>query len=374
MTRHERLMNSITGKPVDRPPVCFYEITGEQDMSPEDPYNVYSHPSWRPLIELAREKTDRIVMRRPAILRQPEDPVEARSQRETWEENGSRYVRTTIAEAGLSSLTRRDLDVNTTWRVHHLLKDLRDLDAYLALPMPEPGGVPDISEVLETEAYLGDTGIVMLNTADPLCYAADLFDMGTYTVVALTERKRFRALIERFAARLHYETEAIARALPGRIWRIYGPEFASEPYLPPELFEEYAVAYFRPMVESIQRYGGFARIHSHGRLRNILDAIVSSGCVGLDPIEPPPQGDVSLRYVRRHYGRQLTLFGNLEASDIVNATTSEFETKVRTAVEEGTEGEGRGFVLMPSACPYSRVLPPQAMKNYETMVRVIEAM
>jgi hypothetical protein len=113
-------------------------------------------------------------------------------------------------------------------------------------------------------------------------------------------------------------------------------------------------------------------MHSHGRLRAVLDHIVATGCTGLDPIEPQPQGDVELRYVRERYGKQLVLFGNLEASDIENLPTPEFERKVRRAIEEGTAGDGRGFVLMPSACPYGRVLSPLALKNYRKLVEVIE--
>ena len=159
--------------------------------------------------------------------------------------------------------------------------------------------------------------------------------------------------------------------MPGRLWRIYGPEYASPPYLPPRLFREYVVRYDKPMVESIQRWGGYARIHSHGRLRQILDEIVSTGCDGLDPIEPPPQGDVELSYVRQHYGKQLTLFGNLEASDIENLPTKAFRKKVEQALREGMDGEGRGFVLMPSACPYGRVISPLALANYECMVTAV---
>jgi uroporphyrinogen-III decarboxylase len=126
------------------------------------------------------------------------------------------------------------------------------------------------------------------------------------------------------------------------------------------------------MVEMIHRYGGYARLHSHGRLKDILDRICATGCDGLDPIEPPHQGDVELAYVRERYGRQLVLFGNLEATDIENLPTPEFEKKVRRALWEGPGG--RGFVLMPSACPYGRKLPSLALSNYAAMVRCVEQM
>ena len=377
MTRRERLMATIRGEPVDRPPVSFYEINGfSQDPADESPFNIYSDPSWAPLIELAREKTDRIVLRGVPLRNAPPDPVSELTTVETRSEN-DRILVTRTVRAGtrtLTSRTRRDREVNTTWTLEHLIKDADDLRAWIDLPEAEVGGEPDTSGVLEAEEKLGETGIVMIDTGDPLCAVAPLFEMGEYTIIAMTEPDLFRQALDKSARRLYPRIEAVARALPGRLWRICGPEYASPPYLPPRLFEEYVTRYDTPMVEAIHRHGGFARIHSHGRLEDVLDHIAATGCMGLDPVEPPPQGDVSLRYVRERYGRQMVLFGNLEASEIENLPTSEFEKRIATAIEEGTSGEGRGFVLMPSACPYGREISPLTLANYEKMIEMIEGL
>jgi len=375
MNRRERLMRTLAGQPVDRPPVSFYEINGLDERADDgDPFNIYAHPSWMPLIELAREKSDRIVMRSVPMHAASPDPLAALTTIETWLEEGARYTRRTI-RAGrrvFTSVDRRDPDVNTVWRVEHFLKGPDDLRAWLELPAPVCDGRPETSGVLSAEEALGDSGIVMIDTPDPLCLAADLFSMADYTVVATTEPALFHRLLERFAAVLWPKTEAVAAALPGRLWRIYGPEYAAVPYLHPRFFREYVVRYDTPIVRAIQRTGGYARLHSHGRLKAVLDDIAATGCDGLDPIEPPPQGDVELREVCEKYGAQMVLFGNLEASDIENLPTSEFELKVRRALAEGTAGRGRGFVLMPSSCPYGRVLSRLALANYRRMVEIVE--
>jgi hypothetical protein len=377
MHRRDRLMTTLRGLPVDRPAVSFYEINGLDERPDDpDPFNIYSHPSWWPLIDLAREKTDRIVMRSVALRDAPPDPLVELTTTETWYENGTRYTRRTIRHARhvFTAVDRRDPDVNTTWRIEHFLKGPDDLKAWLELPEPIFGGEPETSGVLPAEATLGESGIVMIDTADPICMAADLFSMGDYTVAAATEPALFHRLLERYAGILWPKTDAVAAALPGRLWRIYGPEYASVPYLNPRFFREYVVRYDTPMVRAIQRTGGYARLHCHGRLKAILDDIAATGCDGLDPIEPPPQGDVGLRLVRERVGRQMVLFGNLEASDLENLPTPEFENRIRRAITEGTAGAGRGFVLMPSACPYGRVLSPLALANYWKMVEVIESL
>ena len=212
MNRHTRLMATLRGEPVDRPAVCFYELNGlDEHPEDDDPFNIYSHPSWAPLIELTRERTDRIVMR-AVPFRGAVDPVDELTQTATWVENGSRYERRVVRCGGrrLTATTRRDPDVNTIWQIEHLLKDVDDLQAYLELPPAEQHGEPDCTGVLEAERMLGDTGIVMIDTADPLCLAAGLFDMATYTVIASTEPRLFHRLLERFASALQPKTEAIA--------------------------------------------------------------------------------------------------------------------------------------------------------------------
>jgi hypothetical protein len=375
MNRRDRLMATLRGETVDRPAVSFYELNGlDEDAHNPDPFNIYSHPSWAPLIALTREKTDRIVMRKVDAMVQSPQQLDDLTTSRTYYENGSRYTHCTL-QAGsrrLTSLSRHDPDVNTVWELEHLLKDVDDLKAWLELPAQIFEGGVDLTIVHTAEEQVGEAGIVMIDTPDPLCLAAQLFDMATYTIIALTEPVLFHHLLERMAAVLHARTQAVARALPGRLWRIVGPEYAAPPYLPPRLFREYVTRYDTPMVSAINAAGGYARLHCHGKLRRILDDIAATNCVGLDPIEPPPQGDVDLSFVRSQYGKQMVLFGNLEVSDIECLPTPAFEKKVFQAIEQGTAGNGRGFVLMPSACPYGRELPPQTLANYCKIIDVIE--
>jgi uroporphyrinogen-III decarboxylase len=377
MTRRERLMNTLEGRPVDRPAVCFYEINGlDQDPAGPPPFNIYSDPSWKPLLDLAREKTDRIPRRGLYTLfsPRPDCPLEALTQKSATMQGTSEVTRLTIQckDRVLTAVTRRDPDVDTVWTLEHLVKNTEDLAAYLDLPLPAYEEALNPAPVLEAEKALGDTGIVMIDMGDPLCRAAEVFNMEDYLVIAMTEKALFRRLLDRFAQILSPLVEKTARELPGRLWRVVGSEYASAPYLPPTLYREFLTEYDRPLISAIHRHGGFARIHSHGNLRGILDHMADTGCMGTDPIEPPPQGDVSLLEVREKYGKQWVLLGNLETSDLETLPAPRFIEKIKRALDEGTRGPGRGFVLMPSACPYGRKLSTLSLKNYEAMVSCVE--
>ena len=130
MTPRQRLMASLEGKPVDRPPVNFYEIGGHQvDPENPDPFNIYNDPSWKPLLDLAEKETDLILMRGPVSTKKPENCESEFITTEERVENGSRFRTTRIEVAGrtLTKRTRRDPDVDTVWTLEHLLKDLEDL-------------------------------------------------------------------------------------------------------------------------------------------------------------------------------------------------------------------------------------------------------
>jgi hypothetical protein len=377
-------MATLRGEPVDRLAVNLYEIGGfKVDPSDPDPFNVYNDPSWQPLLQLAEQQTDLIRMQSPVRLRSFDvenpggrsDADNCRSEffrTEECVEDGRRFTRVNlkIGDRTMTSLTRRNPDADTVWTLEHLLKSTDDLRAYLELPDEVFTEQVDIGKLIDEDVELGDSGIVMVDTEDPICAAASLFSMENFTIIAMTEQQLLHSLLEKLSRYIYARTEKVAKEFPGHLWRIYGPEYATEPYLPPNLFKEYVVRYDTSMVEAIQRYGGFARIHCHGRIRSVLDYIVKMGADAIDPIEPPPQGDVEIEYVRRQYGKNLVLFGNLEIADIENTEPAEFEKIVEKTLEGGTAGQGRGFVLMPSSSPFGREVTPKTLANYNSMVRL----
>lgn len=389
MTRRERLMATLQGAHVDRPAVNLYEINGfDQTADGDDPFNIYSHPSWKPLLRLARERSDVILMRGVLL---PDGMAEdysyydffgglAEIQREHCDDRliiEAHSMR--LPDRELRAVSHRYRDADTVWTVRHLLQSADDLTAWLKMPVPSLEDYAEsclqtaVAAVTKAEREIGDAGIVMLDLPDPLCLAAGLFDMKLFLLLAAQEGKLFHQTLERYAGVLYEMVEKICRVLPGRLWRIFGPEYSSPPYLPARLFKEYVVDYDRPLINLIQKSGGYARIHSHGRLQDILSLIADMNADALDPIEPPPLGDVELAAVRARYGKKMVLFGNLEVRDIVNLETAAFEKKVEQALRDGTKGQGRGFVLMPSASPVGRVLTPRTSNNYETMVRIAES-
>lgn len=383
MTRKERLTATLNGLSVDRPAVSFHEIGGFL-IDPDDPdeYNIYNAPSWRPLLELAEEHTDLIRMVSPVRAQSHlswDGSANTEKRRfyvkeERWEEGNSRFGRITYSINGrsLTSISRRDREIDTVWTIEPLIKTIDDVQIFLELPDEIFEENIDTEHIRLEESKLGDRGIIMIDTEDPVCAVASMFRLEDFTIFAMTEKKLCHALMEKHSRYIWERVENVSGYFPGRLWRIYGPEFITEPFLPPELFEEYVVRHTGPLVEKIRRNGGFVRIHSHGRVRNILEYIAGMGADAVDPLEPPPQGDVLLKEVREKYGRELVLFGNIEVADIENMPPEKFRETVKRSLSDGTSGEGRGFVLMPAASPYGREISGNTLENYQIMIEEAE--
>ena len=375
MTRRERLLATLRGKPVDRPAVNFYKISSGRITPDEtDKYNIYTDPTWRSLISLAEEESDLLLYGRPVFTPSTDNSREEFYTTETYEKDCSRFTRTTIRVGGreLTQVGRRDRNFHTTWALEHFCKSIADAEAFLELPDEVFAYDVSVDNLKNDEKRVGDRGIVMVELHDPLLHVGELFSMEDFLVFAITEPKLIHRLLDKFARHIYGWTETVAREFPS-LWRIGGAEYASEPYLPPRLFDEYEVKYTRPMVDCINKHGGFPRIHCHGRLRNILPLILKMNPAGIDPVEAPNQRDIELRDVRREYGGDLVLFGNIEVRDLVHMEPSRFEKLVARVLEDGTNGRGRGFVLMPTAAPAGRNLGPYTLENYETMIRLARA-
>ncbi len=379
MDRRSRLMATMRGAAVDRPAISFYEIGGFLvNPSDKNPYNVYNSPDWQPLLELAENHTDIIRMmspvRKDSHISWENAVINASFEKhvkiESWEKGDSKYSRINyfVGNKKLSSVSRRDKSLDTVWTIEPLIKTREDVHTYLDLPDEVFAEHIDCQPLFDQEELLGDRGIVMVDTEDPVCAVAGLFTMEEFALFAFTEPDLCHSMLQKHARIIQRRTEIVSREFPGHLWRIFGPEYITPPFFPPSMFDDFVVKYDAPMISAIQDQGGFARIHCHGNVKEVLPAIVDMGADAIDPLEPPCQGNIELAEARKLYGDKLVLFGNIEVSDIENMSSDKFRQVVKKSIVEGSSGSGRGFVLMPSASPYGRDISALTIDNYHIMV------
>jgi len=354
MTSRERLMAVLKHEIPDRVPISTYELVG-WDMNSW----ANKEPSYKALMNYIREKTDCMYMISVTTINRY---IKEHTYIEQWKEGKSTYVRTTIVtpKGDLTKLDRIDDDINTVWHIEPLVKNDEDLAKYFSIPDDlEP---VDVTPLEKEEKLLGDKGILMVDIADPLCIAAELFKFGHFLIKAFTEKNIFIKLLDKIFEQQMFFLKDMLKKGAGPLFRIVGPEYATPPYLYPEQFHDFVCHYDSKMIRLIHDYGRYARIHCHGRIRDVLRHIIEMEPDALDPIEAPPSGDVTLNEVKKLCGDKICLMGNIQLRDL------EYESpeRIREITIECMKAakDGGGYVIMPTASPINVPLSPVTEKNY----------
>jgi len=358
MTSRERILTALACRPPDRVPVSTYELVGFNTRAFEN-----KEPSYAALMQAIREHTDCLCMWNPrgnATFLESAYPVEMDVE---TEELGDATIthRTLHTPKGDLTCTHKEVrNVYTVWVTEHWCKNLDDVDKALSIPyVPVTYDASDYARITEE---VGDRGIIMPSLADPLWLAADLMEFGEYTVWALAETDHFARTVEIMHERYMENLRRMLEVNVGDLYRICGPEYATPPYLPPELFERFVVPYVTEMVDLIHSKAAKARFHCHGRTGQVLDMIARTGSDAVDPCEAPPDGDVELDEIKRQIGDRVCICGNLQLKLLEHGSREDVAQAVRNCMDAAKEGGG--YIIMPTAAPINVPLAKKTEENY----------
>jgi len=363
MTSRERLLALIHNQPVDRCGVCTYTFDGfNSPHLKQDP----SCADMMPLIDAETEiflNWGATVERNIFLSASPDVSVSD----ERSAEDDHTVIRSTLRtpRGDLHSLSVTHEGVATTWHVEHFLKTDEDIERFLSMPYVRPR-VED-NDFADAVARIGERGLVEVGLSDPICFVADLFEFGEFTVRAWRDTATFRRLLDAMAPRIYDWVDGIlALGIRDVTFRLCGPEYASEPYLPPALFRELVVEYDLPIARKIHDAGCYLRLHSHGRLANVLDSLMELQPDILEPVEGPPSGDITIGEVARRVGRDCVLMGNLEPRELEFADEGVIDGVVRDIMESVA---GRSpLIVAPTDMPISFPLSPTYAGNIRRYV------
>lgn len=358
ISSRERLLRCMRHQSIDRVPISTYELVGWNENAWQN-----KEPSYKKLMNAIREHTDCIYMRNPDIKESFNPLLET----ETWIEGTKTYTKKILhtKKGDLTALYRKDEGIYTTWTLKHFLEDIEDIDKYLSLPYQAPEF--DMDSYFLEQKKLGDKGVMMISLSDPICTVAELFEMGTFLIHAITEPKKIKYFLDAVhEMQMCSLKKMLKHNVKDIIFRICGPEYATPPYLSSEYFYEYVTCYLIDICREVKKAGGIPRIHSHGKIGKVISQFAQTEAEGLDPIEPLPDGDIELAEVKRLYGKKFCLFGNIELRELENSDKKRIDFLVKKTMEAAKEGGG--FVLMPTAAPINVPLSLLTEENYLQMI------
>ena len=360
MDSRERLMRTFRGEEVDRVPISLYEFDGFYDDW------IYDYPEYVEILNYAEGKTDKMYFWSPRAEAGEEvlfyGVIDRNCiKRLEWKDGDSNYFRTVIeTPRGTITTVRKQIEgVHTSWTIEYLCKDEEDAERVLSLPY-KPWR-PSVDSFFTLDGRLGGSGIVMGDIPDALCLTVELFGLSRFIRLYVKNKALIFDLLEFFQERIYNYLRHILASGAVTLYRIVGPEYAAPPFFNPSEFDRLVTPYDAELVELLHSYGGLARLHSHGKVKLILESFREMGVDAVDPLEPPPDGDVELHEARRILGSEITLIGNVEERIFEVGSRLDIERWVRRAINEGAQGGG--FILCPTAMPLTTPLSERIKEN-----------
>jgi len=169
------------------------------------------------------------------------------------------------------------------------------------------------------------------------------------------------ACYRRFA--LH-KLEAQLRARPDEI--LFSGSTSSLSLISPAIYERVNLPFLREATAMCRRAEVISHQHTCGRSRWIVETSYRDTDLDVvEPLEPPPGGDVELAEVKKKFGEKLCLKGNINTYNTMRlGSVTDVEEAVKRCIDHAAEGGG--FILSTGdQLPFDT-----PSENIEAMVRI----
>ena len=365
MNPRERILTTMRGEKADRVPLV---LPGFSCRSHEDLEKIRD-PLRREIAERVIYETDFRVQVSPYINRMLVTPPQRIRTEQKSLPNGNRQTLGVI-DTPLGELTYAsewNPVSSTGWQVKYPVETEEDIKKIASVPweLPERLAPPDLDTLPDG---FSDRGLLTTHISSPfVCVSAmmsyewflELCFLKPDLIAELTEICRQRVL----------DCVKVLLSKPGieYVW-MGGSEWITPPMAPPSVYDDLVQEQERSIIQYIhENSDAVVHIHCHGNVRDALPRTIQRGGDYTEPVEPPPDGDITMAEAKKLAAGRITLGGNIECRILCIESEETVETAVRAAFANGKER----FVLRPTEGP-SPILSEQEFRNYMRMIDVWE--
>lgn len=216
-------------------------------------------------------------------------------------------------------------------------KDGEDFKQYRMPDPNDPARYETLREALSIarEHKLGAVG----NVRGPFSGAWQLFGMEDFALLLYDEPHTVHEALRKVADFAIDATRVMHEMGVDAV--LYSDDYGSgtQPLMSPAQFREFIVPELARIAAEARRMGAIPLLHSDGCIAPLISDIHKTGMRGLHPIERCP--GMELAAVKREYGRDLCLFGNVDNKHVlVNGTPQDVEDMVKECIRDAARGGG----------------------------------
>ena len=237
-------------------------------------------------------------------------------------------------------------------KIDHVIKDSKDLGTYK---------YPDVSSFgyKNIELWTKESDLCIFPITDSANFGVwyNLTGFENYMIWFYTERERLFKLMKKH---VEFNVELAKECFKHGgdvVW--IGDDFACNlgTFINPLDMKEYYFPLLKWQVKELKKSLGVPVIlHSDGDLTDVMDMIIDTGVDAVMALQPFCGMDI--RYLKEKYGKKITLWGNINISDLLEfGNTSEVRTVVKETIKIAAPG-GR-FILSTSNSPAIPSIPTE---------------
>jgi len=378
MTPRERFLSVLRGQPVDRIPLDMQGFNNHYSPAVEGWYGFPSYAEVRQNSDPGYEE----------IAARVEDKCIAQYHVPSW---ANRYLvtprqwihETTVGRKGDRVRYVREIDtpkgklrgvverssesVGTIWTVKNPVESEEDIEKIRSIPWELPEGL-DVANVESLGPDRYGRRVLYTYVTSPAICVAGMMDFQAFLMMCATDLP----LIEELTGEcLRRELQILDVLLAGPgidvVW-IGGSEWLTPPLASPATYESLVQRQETRLIERIHAAGALAHVHCHGNVRETLGLTIARGADYFEPVEPPPDGDITFAEAKEMVDGALVLGGNIELALLEEGS----EQEVEKAVKEAFRRRRQSMVLATSAASNQPVFSRNALRNYHRLVDLWE--
>jgi len=366
MTPRERLLTTLRGGKADRVPLVL-EGAGRVSRSRVD---AIEDAPWREICQRVYDQTHCVRSCNTGVNRYLVTPSRFMREVSRIERNGEVEVTTEIEtpKGPLTAVTGHHIGVQTTWTKKYPVESLADVDKIRSIPWEISDGVgpPDLSDLPDD---FDKRGIIHAGISSPFVCVAGMMPYDDFLELCATEFELIKELTAQCLGRiLDLLDVVLAPRTVEYVW-LGGSEWLTPPMASPRLYDELVQQFETPVIDRVHAAGALVHVHCHGNVRSTLERVIERGGDFLEPMEPPPDGDVTMAEAKAIAAGRITLGGSVEARVLENEGPASAEAAARAAFEGGKER----MVFQTTAGPLSSITP-RTHENYHRIIDVWEAL
>ena len=363
MDPRSRLLAALRGDPVDRVPLVLEGFHLPPDVEVRDPGK----------LEILERVAPHLHLFQPGpyyVNRYLVTPERYMREIDRQERNGETILTTEIRTPNgpLTAITGRNDISDTTWTIKYPVETRQEIEWIRSIPweLPPDLAPPDMSAL---PAYYPKRGISYASTSSPFVCVAGMMPYEMFLELCLTDFALIKSLTEQCLARILDVFDVILSAGNIEYVGIYGCEWLTPPMASPQLYAELVQPYERTIIERVHAAGAIAHIHCHGNVRSTLELVIRRGADFFEPVEPPPNGDITFAEAKKVAAGRISLGGNIESGIMETQSVDEVEAAVCRAFDGGKQR----MVLQTTAGPIGP-MTPNLVRNYHRLVDVWETL